>query len=139
MTARDGPVATGRSGLGLLGPYREHSGGQAEKREARVAQEAAAPEPNLRELFVVDLGLEFGQLGLVQRHTLLPPFDRFLLRELNQVAALRPGVTGLHELEQGGGATVEMDLSVYRAAFDFQGERRALEIQGLGQLGRFGI
>jgi hypothetical protein len=76
-------VAARRSGLGFLGIYREQSGGEAEECEARVAQEAAAPESNLRDLLVIDLCLEFGQLGLGQRHIRLPPLDRFFLRDLH--------------------------------------------------------
>ena len=63
--ARRGTGAARRSGIGLIGTggHREHSGGEAEKGEARVAQEPAAPEPDLRELFVVDLCLELLNLG----------------------------------------------------------------------------
>jgi hypothetical protein len=55
-------VAARRSGRGFVGVYpdREHSGGEAEQREARVAQEAAAPESNLRELLIVDFCFECG-------------------------------------------------------------------------------
>lgn len=129
VTARDGPEAARRSGLGFVGLYQEQSGGEAEQCEARVAQEAAAPESNLRELLVVDFCFEFGQLGLVYRHTRLPPLDRFLLCDLNQASLMLSGVPGFHELEQGRGSTVEMDLSGYRAALDFQGEGRAFEAQ----------
>src|SRR5215211_5078890 len=127
------------SGLGFSGRRREHPGGEAEQRKTRVAQEAAASESYLRELFVVDRCFEFSHLGLVQRHTRLPPFDSFLLCDLHQVALLSRGTFGSHELDQGGGASEEMDFSGYRPALDFQDERRAFEIQRLGQPGRLGI
>ena len=101
MSARDGPKAAGRGGLGFLGLYREHSDGEAEQREARVAQKPAAPESDLGELFVVDFCFEFGYLRLGQRHTRLSPFDRFLLRHLHQSRILLSGAPRFNELEQG--------------------------------------
>ena len=48
-----GPVAAGRwDGIGRVS-WDEHPGGEAEERQARVAQKAATPEPDLRELLVV--------------------------------------------------------------------------------------
>jgi hypothetical protein len=95
-----GPVAAWRSSVGFLGRS-EHPGGESEQCKTRVAQEAAAPEPNLRELLVVDCCLEFGHLGFVQRHTLLPPFDRFLVCDLYQASLPRQIASGFHELDQG--------------------------------------
>jgi hypothetical protein len=130
-TACRGPVATRRGGLGIL-LYREHPGGEAEQRKTRVAQEAAAAEPDLRELFVVDLRLEFGYSGFVQRHARLPPVGRFLFRDLNKASILRQGASRFYEFDQGGGAPVQMNLSGYSPSMYFQRERRAFEIQGLG-------
>ena len=84
-----GPGAAWRSGLGFLGWCREDPGGEAEKCETRVAQEAAAPESNLRELFLIDRRLEFCYLSLVQRHTRLPPFERFPFCEIYRAALLQ--------------------------------------------------
>jgi hypothetical protein len=75
-------MAAGRSSLGIFGRCGEHPGGEAEQRQARVAQEAAAPEPNLREVLVVETLLEICQLVEIHRHTQLPPFDRFLFGDL---------------------------------------------------------
>jgi hypothetical protein len=45
-------MAAGRGGMGRVS-WDEHPGGEAEQRQARVAQKAATPEPDLRELLVV--------------------------------------------------------------------------------------
>ena len=96
----------------------EHPGGESEQREARVAQEVATPEPNLRELFVIDRCLEFRNLGSVQRHARLSPFDCTLFRDLYKAFLLSRSASGLHELDKGGGPPVQVGLSGYRSALD---------------------
>jgi hypothetical protein len=58
----------------------------------------AAPEPNVRELFVVQCRFEFGHPGFVQRHALFPPVGRFLFYDLDHAA---PRPSGFYELDQG--------------------------------------
>jgi hypothetical protein len=114
-------------------------GGEAEQRQAHVAQEAAAPEPDLRELLLVETLLEIHQVPNVFGHTRLPPLDRSFFRGLYEASRFRRSVSGFHEPDKVGGSLVQVGFSGDRAAFDFQGERRALDLEGLGQAGRFGI
>jgi hypothetical protein len=78
-------MAAGRGGLGGSRSD-EHPGGGAEQRQARVAQEAATSEPDLRELLVVETLLQIEGLLEIQplldayRHTRLAPFARFFFR-----------------------------------------------------------
>lgn len=120
------PVAAGRGGLGFLGRRADHSGGDAEQRQASPAQEAAAPEPHLREVLLAETLLEIRQLPIVHRHTNSPPFDLFLFRDLYEVFLSCRTVSGFHELDKVGGALVQVGLSGDRSALDLEGERRAL-------------
>ena len=125
---RGAAAAPRRSGGGFSG-HREQPGGETKQCKTRVAQEIAAPEPYVRELFVVDFCFEFLHPGPVQRHTRLPPFDRFLFRDLYETTVLRPGASGFHELQKGRCAPEKVDLAGYGPTFDFDGERCAFEIQ----------
>ena len=126
---RGAAATTGRSGGGFPGWRGEQPGGEAKQCKTRVAQETTAPEPNFRELFVVDFCFEFLHPGPIQRHTRLPPFDRFFFRDLYGSTVLCPGVFGFHELQQGWCAPEQVDLAGHGPTFDFDGERCAFEIQ----------
>lgn len=123
--ARRVPIAAGRSGLGFLGRRGEHPGGEPEQRQAGLTQEAAAPEPDIREVLLTETLLEIRQLPIVHRHTNSPPFNLFLFRDLYDVFHLRRTVSGFHELDKVGGALVQVGLSGDRSALDLEGERRA--------------
>ena len=124
-TARRVPVAAGRSGLCYLGRG-DHPGGEAEQRQSRFAQEAAAPEPDLREVLLAETLLEIRQLPMVHGHTNLPPLDLFLFRDLYKALLFRRTVSGFHERNKVGGALVQVGLSGDHSALDLEGERRAL-------------
>ena len=79
----------------------EHPGCEAEQRQTRIAQKAATSEADFRELLLVEIPLEIHPLIEANRHTRLPPLDRFLLCDLHQASVLLSGVTGFHELHQG--------------------------------------
>jgi hypothetical protein len=120
------PVAAGRGGLGFPDRQADRSGGDAEQREAGLAQEAAAPEPYSRETLLVETLLKIRQLPIVHRHTNSPPFDLFLIRDLYKVFLFRHTVSGFHERNEVGGALVQVGLSGYRSVPDLEDERRAL-------------
>ena len=120
------PVAAGWGGLGFLGRQADRSGGDAEQNEASLAQEAAASEPYLREVLLVETLLQIRQLPIVRWHTNSPPFDLFLFRDLYEVFLFRRTVSGLHERNKVGGAFVQESLSCDRSLLDLEDERRAL-------------
>jgi hypothetical protein len=124
-TACGVPVAAGWGGLGFLGRRAEHSGGEAEQRQSRVAQKAAAPEPYFREVLFAEALLEIRKLPVVYRNTNSPPLDFFLLCNLYEAFLFRRTVSGLHEPDEAGGALVQVGLSGDRSALDLEGERRA--------------
>ena len=130
--------------MGGLG-WDQYPGGNAEQRQARVAQKAATSEPDLRELFVaetllkIETLLESDPLLEAYRHARLPPFARFFLPDLYETLLLRPSASGFHELYKVGGTLVQIGLSGYRFAFDLQDERRAFKIKSFGQIGRLGV
>jgi hypothetical protein len=125
-TAGRVPVAAGRGGLGLPGRQADRAGGDAEQRQASLAQEAAAPEPYSREKLLVETLLQIRQLPMVHRHTNSPPFNVFLFRDLYEVLLLSRTVSGFHERNKVGGALVQVGLSGDRSVLDLEGERRAL-------------
>ena len=106
----------------------QQPGGGAEERQARVAQEAAAPEPDVHELLVAETRLEIRQLPTVHWHTRLPPLDGFFFRDLYETLGLCMSAPGFHESDKVGGALMQEGLPGNRSTLDFQGERRALEI-----------
>jgi len=55
----------------------EHPGCETEQRQTRIAQKAATSEADLRELLLVETPLEVHPLIEANRHTRLPPLDRF--------------------------------------------------------------
>ncbi len=77
----------------------EQASGGAEERQARVAQETAAPEPDVHEVLVAETLLEIHYLPEVHRHTRLPPFDCFLFRDLYEALLLCSSASGFHELD----------------------------------------
>jgi hypothetical protein len=119
-------VAAGRSGLGFIWWRADHSGGDAEQRNASLAQEAAATEPYFREMLLAETLLEIRQLPIVHRHTTSPPFNLFLLRDLYEAFLFRRAVAGIHERDKVGGALVQVGLSGDRSLLDLEDERRAL-------------
>ncbi len=120
------PVAARRSGLGFLGRRADHSGGEAEQRQSRVEQKAAAPEPYFREVLFAETLLEIRKLPVVYRNTNSPPLDFILLCNLYEALLFRRTVSGLHEPDEVGGALVQVGLSGDRSALDLEDERRAL-------------
>jgi hypothetical protein len=119
------PKAAGRPGPGILDRRGEHPGGEAEQRQPRIAQETAAPEPDLREVFIAETLLEIRQLSVVQWRARLPPFDLVFFRGLYETHLFRRTVSGFYERDKVGGALVQEGLSGDRCALDLQGERRA--------------
>ena len=97
----------------------EQPGGGAEERQARVTQEAAAPEPDGDEVLVAETLLEIRQLPIVHGHTRLPPLDCFFFRDLYETLGLHLTISGFQKLDKGGGTPVQVSFSGYRSAFDF--------------------
>ena len=75
---------------GLTGGHAQ-AGGEAEQRQARVAQEAATPEPDLGQLLFAEVPLYIHQTPEVIGHPGLPPLDHLFLCDFHEAARVRRG------------------------------------------------
>ena len=104
----------------------DQPGGEAEQRQARVTQEAAAPEPDLGQLLLAEIRLYIHQTPEVIGHPGLSPLDRFFFCDLHETMSIRRSRPGTDKLDKVGGALVQVGLSGDHSALDLEGERRAL-------------
>lgn len=124
--ARRVPIAAGWGGPGFLGRGGEHPGGEAEQCQARVAQEAVAPETDLGEALIAEFLFEGSHQSVVNRHARSPFFALFLVHDLHEVLLFRRTVSHFHERNKVGGALVQVGFSGYGPVLDLQDERCAL-------------
>ncbi len=120
-------------GFGLAGRGAQ-PGGETEQRQARVAQEAATPEPDLGQLLLAETRLYIHQTPEVFGHPGLPPLDRLFFCDLHETTRIRRSGPGADELDQVGGALVQVSLPGDPAAFELEDERRTLSSRASASL-----